>query len=128
MRYYNNLLVVFDSDCLLDTIGFLQTKVPGVKSVISKASGSKADLLIEAGDKIHFGSLFLEVRMQVFISLIYSLMKLNLRQIILDLWGFSFNLKGMDREECEPHRTLLLKLIKLLYELWLLFLLFTFAS
>jgi hypothetical protein len=41
----------------------LQTKVPSVKSIISKASKSKADLLIEAGDKIHFGDLFLEVIM-----------------------------------------------------------------
>jgi sulfur dioxygenase len=29
--------------------------------VISKASNSKADVLIDAGDKIHFGDLFLEV-------------------------------------------------------------------
>ncbi|EXB52095.1 Hydroxyacylglutathione hydrolase 3 [Morus notabilis] len=42
--------------------GLIKGKVPGVKSVISKASGSKADLLIEPGDKIHFGNLFLEVR------------------------------------------------------------------
>lgn len=38
-----------------------QTKLPGVKSIISKASNSKADRLIEAGEKIHFGDLFLEV-------------------------------------------------------------------
>ncbi|XP_052485850.1 persulfide dioxygenase ETHE1 homolog, mitochondrial isoform X3 [Gossypium raimondii] len=37
-------------------------KVPGVKSVISKASGSKADVFVEPGDKISFGDLFLEVR------------------------------------------------------------------
>ena len=43
----------------------MQSKVPGVKSVISKASGSKADCLTEPGDKIHFGGLFLEVRMSV---------------------------------------------------------------
>ncbi|CAL1394315.1 unnamed protein product [Linum trigynum] len=42
--------------------GLLKTKVPGVKSVISKASNSKADMHIEAGDKIYFGDLFLEVR------------------------------------------------------------------
>ncbi|KAL9357767.1 hypothetical protein Peur_051020 [Populus x canadensis] len=42
--------------------GLIKTKVPSVKSIISKASKSKADLLIEAGDKIHFGDLFLEVR------------------------------------------------------------------
>lgn len=38
-----------------------QMKVPGVKSVISRASNSKADHFIEAGDKIYFGDLFLEV-------------------------------------------------------------------
>jgi hypothetical protein len=43
----------------------LQNKVPGLKSIISKASTSKADLLIEAGDKIKFGDLFLEVGLQL---------------------------------------------------------------
>ncbi|GFP90260.1 persulfide dioxygenase ethe1 homolog mitochondrial [Phtheirospermum japonicum] len=38
------------------------SKVPGVKSIISKASNAKADLLVEPGDKIRFGDLFLEVR------------------------------------------------------------------
>ncbi|XP_048432823.1 persulfide dioxygenase ETHE1 homolog, mitochondrial [Pyrus x bretschneideri] len=42
--------------------GLIKTKLPGVKSVISKASKSKADLLIESGDKLYFGDLFLEVR------------------------------------------------------------------
>ncbi|KAG1330487.1 hypothetical protein COCNU_02G004550 [Cocos nucifera] len=42
--------------------GLIKDRVPGVKSIISKASNSKADLLIDAGDKICFGSLFLEVR------------------------------------------------------------------
>ncbi|EOX93132.1 PREDICTED: persulfide dioxygenase ETHE1 homolog, mitochondrial isoform X1 [Theobroma cacao] len=42
--------------------GLLKTKVPGMKSIISKASNSKADILVEAGDKIYFGDLFLEVR------------------------------------------------------------------
>ncbi|KAK5844275.1 Hydroxyacylglutathione hydrolase 3, mitochondrial -like protein [Gossypium arboreum] len=42
--------------------GLIKGKVPGVKSVISKASGSKADVFVEAGDKISFGDLFLEVR------------------------------------------------------------------
>jgi len=40
----------------------LQTKLPGVKSVISKASGAKADHFVDHGDKIHFGNLFLEVQ------------------------------------------------------------------
>ncbi|KAI4999592.1 hypothetical protein ZWY2020_004181 [Hordeum vulgare] len=38
------------------------TKLPGAKSVISKASGAKADHSVEHGDKIYFGKLFLEVR------------------------------------------------------------------
>ncbi|XP_042477217.1 persulfide dioxygenase ETHE1 homolog, mitochondrial [Macadamia integrifolia] len=42
--------------------GLLKGKIPGLKSIISKASNSKADLLIEHGDKIYFGNLFLEVR------------------------------------------------------------------
>lgn len=42
--------------------GLIKTKVPGVKSVISKASGAQADIRIEPGDKISFGNLFLEVR------------------------------------------------------------------
>ncbi|XP_061962944.1 persulfide dioxygenase ETHE1 homolog, mitochondrial [Populus nigra] len=42
--------------------GLIKTKSPGVKSIISKASGSKADVLVEPGDKVSFGDLFLEVR------------------------------------------------------------------
>ncbi|KAL5731803.1 persulfide dioxygenase [Ranunculus cassubicifolius] len=42
--------------------GVIKSKVPGVKSIISKASNSKADLFVSHGDKIHFGNLFLEVR------------------------------------------------------------------
>ncbi|KAL6144203.1 hypothetical protein ACLB2K_054898 [Fragaria x ananassa] len=42
--------------------GLIKSKLDGVKSVISRASKSKADHLIEAGDKIYFGDLFLEVR------------------------------------------------------------------
>ncbi|XP_016171034.1 persulfide dioxygenase ETHE1 homolog, mitochondrial isoform X1 [Arachis ipaensis] len=42
--------------------GLIKSKVPGVKSIISKASGATADLFVEPGDKVHFGDLFLEVR------------------------------------------------------------------
>ncbi|KAG9137567.1 hypothetical protein Leryth_019749, partial [Lithospermum erythrorhizon] len=42
--------------------GTIKSKDPSVQSVISKASCAKADLLVEPGDKIHFGDLFLEVR------------------------------------------------------------------
>ncbi|KAL3508820.1 hypothetical protein ACH5RR_028221 [Cinchona calisaya] len=42
--------------------GLIKSKVPGVKSIISKASNARADRLIEPGDKIYFGELFLEVR------------------------------------------------------------------
>lgn len=42
--------------------GVIKNKVPGVKSIISKASNAKADIFVAHGDKIHFGNLFLEVR------------------------------------------------------------------
>ncbi|KAK9153300.1 hypothetical protein Sjap_000780 [Stephania japonica] len=42
--------------------GLIKGMVPGVQSVISKASNARADLFVEHGDKIHFGNLFLEVR------------------------------------------------------------------
>lgn len=42
--------------------GLIKTKLPGVKSIISKASKASADILVEAGDKIQFGDLYLEVR------------------------------------------------------------------
>lgn len=56
---------------------FHQSKVPGVKSIISKSSNSKADLLVEAGDKIYFGDLYLEVRSsaRLVLWLIYSDLK-----------------------------------------------------
>uniref|UniRef100_A0A0E0JM58 persulfide dioxygenase n=1 Tax=Oryza punctata TaxID=4537 RepID=A0A0E0JM58_ORYPU len=42
--------------------GLIKTKLPGVKSVIAKASKAKGDHFIEHGDKLYFGNLFLEVR------------------------------------------------------------------
>lgn len=42
--------------------GLIKRKAPGVKSVISRASNAKADLLVEPGDKISIGDLYLEVR------------------------------------------------------------------
>ncbi|KAH7685984.1 Persulfide dioxygenase protein [Dioscorea alata] len=42
--------------------GLIKSRVSGVKSVISTASNAKADILVEHGDKIYFGNLFLEVR------------------------------------------------------------------
>lgn len=41
--------------------GIIKSKFPGVLSAISKASNAKADHLIEHGDKIKFGGLYLEV-------------------------------------------------------------------
>jgi sulfur dioxygenase len=40
----------------------LKQKVPGMKSVIAKASTAKADVLINPGDRIMFGRRFLSVR------------------------------------------------------------------
>nr|GMD90261.1 persulfide dioxygenase ETHE1 homolog, mitochondrial-like [Ipomoea batatas] len=42
--------------------GLIKSKVPGVKSIISKESNASADVFIEPGEKIYFGDLFLEVR------------------------------------------------------------------
>ncbi|KAL9252276.1 Persulfide dioxygenase ETHE1 homolog, mitochondrial-like protein [Drosera capensis] len=42
--------------------GLIKSKVPGVKSIISKASNAVADIHVEPGDTIRFGDLFLEVR------------------------------------------------------------------
>jgi sulfur dioxygenase len=42
--------------------GLLKQKVPGLQSVIAKASGAKADLHVGPGDRIAFGHRFLEVR------------------------------------------------------------------
>ncbi|KAG0485906.1 hypothetical protein HPP92_009792 [Vanilla planifolia] len=42
--------------------GIIKSKIPGVKSVISRASNAKTDLLIEHGDKVNFGGVYLEVR------------------------------------------------------------------
>lgn len=43
----------------------VQSKVPSVKSVISKASGATVDLYVEPGDKVQIGDLFLEVILQL---------------------------------------------------------------
>lgn len=40
----------------------LKQKVPGLKSVIAKSSGAQADVHVEAGDRIVFGSRFISVR------------------------------------------------------------------
>lgn len=42
--------------------GLLKSKVPGLQSIISKASNAKSDLFVEPGDRIRYGDLFLEVR------------------------------------------------------------------
>ncbi|GAB2284267.1 Polypeptide N-acetylgalactosaminyltransferase 3 [Dionaea muscipula] len=42
--------------------GLIKSKVPGVKSIISRASNAVADIFVEPGDRIYFGDLFLEVR------------------------------------------------------------------
>jgi len=41
--------------------GRLKKLLPGVKTILSKSSGGKADMLINDGDKIEFGSQFLTV-------------------------------------------------------------------
>ncbi|KAH7543942.1 hypothetical protein JRO89_XS15G0068200 [Xanthoceras sorbifolium] len=49
--------------------GLIKNKVLGVKSVISKASCSKADMFVEPGDQVCFGNLFLEVGMNIVVLL-----------------------------------------------------------
>lgn len=59
--FVSHLVIVFVYFIYLYIL-FFQSKLPGVKSIISKASSSKADVLVEPGEKICFGNLFLEVR------------------------------------------------------------------
>eukprot|EP00898_Chlorokybus_atmophyticus_P008284 jgi/Chlat1/8457/Chrsp80S07866 len=42
--------------------GLLKKKIPGVRSVISEASGARADVKVRDGDEIQFGNLTLQVR------------------------------------------------------------------
>lgn len=58
------LLYGLNTHCHADHIagtGLLKEKVPGFKSVISEASGTKADILVKEGDKISYGSSYVEV-------------------------------------------------------------------
>lgn len=48
----------------------MQTKIPGVKSIISKASSAQADLFVEPGEKIYLGDLFLEVSIALVVILL----------------------------------------------------------
>jgi sulfur dioxygenase len=64
--YFPPLTVVSSiSDAHADHItgtGLLKEKVEGVRSVISEASGAKADVKIGSGDRIVFGSRYVEAR------------------------------------------------------------------
>jgi len=55
--------LLFSGASLLFSV--LQTKVPGMKSIISKASNAKADLFVEPGDKIYIGDIYLEVHIHI---------------------------------------------------------------
>lgn len=59
------LLYVMNTHVHADHItgtGLLKKKMPGVKSAISRASDAKADVKLDAGEKVYFGNLYLEVR------------------------------------------------------------------
>lgn len=60
-----NLVYAVNTHCHADHItgtGVLKSKVPGVKSVIARTSLAKADILLEKGDRIRIGNLYLEAR------------------------------------------------------------------
>lgn len=60
-----NLLYGLNTHAHADHItstGLLKQKVPGFKSIISKASNAVADIHVTPGDRIQFGSRFLETR------------------------------------------------------------------
>lgn len=42
--------------------GLIKAKLPGVRSVISRASNARADVLVDGGDRLRVGNLVLEVR------------------------------------------------------------------
>ncbi|KAH7520977.1 hypothetical protein FEM48_Zijuj08G0202800 [Ziziphus jujuba var. spinosa] len=65
--------------------GLIKTKVPGVKSVISEASKSKADLLIQAGDKIYFGDLILEVGPKQLVTYIISFLQSGAEKLVVSV-------------------------------------------
>ncbi|KAG8515363.1 Persulfide dioxygenase ETHE1, mitochondrial, partial [Galemys pyrenaicus] len=59
------LLYAVNTHCHADHVtgsGMLRSLLPGCQSVISRLSGAQADLHIEDGDSIHFGSFTLETR------------------------------------------------------------------
>lgn len=82
--FVSHLVIVFVYFIYLYIL-FFQSKLPGVKSIISKASSSKADVLVEPGEKICFGNLFLEVRINKLLQYINAVFHL--------LWC-------KEREEC----------------------------
>lgn len=68
----------------------MQTKIPGVKSIISKASSAQADLFVEPGEKIYFGDLFLEVS----IALVVILLSVY-RELQFFIWTVLSEFMGM---------------------------------
>ncbi|KAF3777848.1 Persulfide dioxygenase ETHE1-like protein [Nymphaea thermarum] len=59
------LIYAMNTHCHADHVtgtGLIKTKMPDVKSIISKDSKARADILISGGDIIQFGNLFLEAR------------------------------------------------------------------
>lgn len=63
--------------------------MPGVKSIISKASGALADAYIEHGDKIYFGNLFLEVCMSYCLTKYLQTVVCYFIYCFVFLWLFS---------------------------------------
>ncbi|KAL5989980.1 Polypeptide N-acetylgalactosaminyltransferase 3 [Asimina triloba] len=69
--------------------GLIKGRMPGVKSIISKASSSKADILVEGGDKICFGNLFLQVHPTPgHTHLLVTVVTHQGPDIVLDSWDY----------------------------------------
>lgn len=70
--------------------------MPGVQSLISKASGAKADIFVDAGEKVQIGNLLLEVydsvsmsaRIFLHVMCCCSLLTLTVEGHILHLFFF----------------------------------------
>ncbi|XP_054812660.1 uncharacterized protein LOC129313500 [Prosopis cineraria] len=69
-----------------ETFKNILSKVPDVKSIISRASGATADLYVEHGDNVSFGDLFLGVGVTASFPGLVSLYKTRLMLLLAMHW------------------------------------------